>query len=311
MELKKLTGLDPKEYEHPYDKKALDALHSTKGLDMLVKKFYEYGIEKIFRIQITGSNLKVSEDNIPDIFRLFQEAHSVLNFPMVPELYLYHTDELQGFTTGVDQPIIALSNGCIDSFTDEELMFVIGREIGHIKSQHVLYYEIGTLLPLLSEILGSFTLGIGSIISLGLQMALLQWQRMSEYTADRAGLLACQDLGVAASALSKISGLPNKYYKTFNTDDFITQARQFEGIDVGNYNKVIRYVSLMLGDHKWTVDRTNELLKWIDSGQYDAVLNRKTTIKTETPKFKFCDNCGARILSPTASFCPQCGKRVD
>lgn len=310
MDLKKLTDLDPKEYEHPFDKKALDTLHGTKGLDTLVKKFYEYGVEKIFRVQITGSNLKVNTSNFPEIHDLLLETRSVLNLSIVPELYLYHTDDLQGITTGVDYPIIALSNGCIDSFTDEELVFIIGREIGHIKSQHVLYYEIGTLLPLLSEVLGSFTLGIGSIISYGLQVALLQWQRMSEYTADRAGLLACQNLEVAASALSKISGLPNKYYKSFNVDGFLQQARQFEGIDVGNYNKVIKYISLMLGDHKWTVDRTNELLKWIDSGQYNDVLDRKTLIKTEQPKFRFCDNCGTRILSTTASFCPQCGKRV-
>ena len=44
----------------PFDTKALDTLHGTKGLDMLVKKFYEYGVEKIFRIQITGSNLKIN-----------------------------------------------------------------------------------------------------------------------------------------------------------------------------------------------------------------------------------------------------------
>ncbi len=310
MERKKLSGLDPKEYEHPFDTKALDALHGTKGLDTLVKKFYEYGVEKIFRIQITGSNLKINTNNFPEIYNLLLDARSVLNLTIIPELYLYHTDELQGITTGVDYPIIALSNGCVESFTEKEMAFIIGREIGHIKSQHVLYYEIGTLLPLLSEVLGSFTLGIGSIISYGLQVALLQWQRMSEYTADRAGLLACQDLEVAASALAKISGLPTKYYKSFSVDGFIHQARQFEGIDVGNYNKVIKYVSLMLGDHKWTVDRTNELLKWIDSGQYDAVLNRKTLIAEEKPKFKFCNNCGTRILSMSASFCPKCGKRV-
>lgn len=311
MALKELANLNPKEYEHPFDTKALDALQGTKGLDTLVKKFYEYGIEKIFRTQITGSNLKVTERNFPELHNLFQQAHSVLNLPLVPELYLYNAGELQGLTTGVDQPIIALSTSSIESFTEGELMFIIGREIGHIKSQHVLYYEIGTLLPLLSEILGSLTLGIGSIISMGLQMALLQWQRMSEYTADRAGLLACQDLDVAVSALSKISGLPQKYYESFNLDDFTAQARQFEGFDVGNYNKVIKYVSLMLGNHKWTVDRTNELLKWVDSGQYDVVLSRKTKVKTTTSDFKFCANCGARILSQTASFCPKCGKRVD
>src|SRR5690606_23682326 len=223
MDLKVLTGLSSKEYEHPFDKKALDALHGTKGLDTLVNKFYEYGVEKIFRIQITGSNLRVTQKSFPEIFHLFQQVHVVLHQTLIPELYLYHTDELQGITTGVDQPIVALSNGCIENFTEGELMFIMGREIGHIKSGHVLYYEIGTMLPLLSDILGRLTLGIGSIISMGLQLALLQWKRMSEYTADRAGLLACQDISIAASALSKISGLPNKYFSNYDVADFATQ----------------------------------------------------------------------------------------
>ena len=67
MALKKLTTLEPREYEHPFDKKALDALERTKGLDTLVKKFYEYGIEHIFTIQYTGSNLKVTATSFPVI----------------------------------------------------------------------------------------------------------------------------------------------------------------------------------------------------------------------------------------------------
>jgi Zn-dependent protease with chaperone function len=234
----------------------------------------------------------------------------VLNLPSTPELYFFPTDELHGYTTGVDQPIISMSNGCLEGLTDGEMMFFIGRQIGHIKSRHMLYYEIGTLLPLLSEILGSLTLGIGSIITMGLQMALLQWKRMSEYTADRAGLLACQDINIAVSALAKISGLPARHYQSFDMNDFTSQARQFEGFDVGNYNKVIKYVSLMLGDHKWSVDRMRELLKWSNSGEYQAVLERKTAVAPSTAKFKFCENCGARFLSDSASFCPKCGKRV-
>jgi hypothetical protein len=38
MDLKVLTDLNAREYEHPFDKKALDALQGTKGLDTLVNK---------------------------------------------------------------------------------------------------------------------------------------------------------------------------------------------------------------------------------------------------------------------------------
>ncbi|MFT5168308.1 MAG: Zn-dependent protease with chaperone function [Saprospiraceae bacterium] len=310
--MKRIINLDPREYEHPFDKKALDALQGTKGLDTLVKKFYEYGVEKIFNIQLTSSNLRVTQSSFPDLYSLFEEARQILNLPITPALYLVRSDELQGFTTGVDHPIIALSSAAIDSFTDEELLFIIGREIGHIKSQHVLYYEIGTILPVLSEILGAMTLGIGSIVSMGLQAALLHWQKMSEYTADRAGLLACQDATIATKALAKISGLPEKYYDSFNVDDFVTQAREFQGFDEGNYNKVIKYLSLMFGEQNWSVGRGNELFKWIDSGRYKMVLNRQTDLSKPPPLkpgIKFCPKCKLRVPE-SLPFCNNCGQRL-
>ena len=45
MDLIPLTGLHPQEYLHPFDAKALHALHSTKGVDPLIKKLYELGLE--------------------------------------------------------------------------------------------------------------------------------------------------------------------------------------------------------------------------------------------------------------------------
>ena len=310
--MKRLINLDPREYEHPFDKKALDTLQGTKGLDTLVKKFYEYGVEKIFNIQLTSSNLRVTPSSVPEVYNIFEEARQILNLPVVPALYLIRADELQGFTTGVDHPIIAISSSAVDSFTDEELLFIMGREIGHIKSQHVLYYEIGTILPVLSEILGAMTLGIGSIVSMGLQIALLHWQRMSEYTADRAGLLACQDVSIATSALSKIAGLPDKYFDSFNQDDFVTQAREFQGYDQGNYNKVIKYLSLMFGEQNWSVGRANEMYKWIESGRYKLVLDRQTDFGKPPPlkpPIKFCPNCRLRV-PPTLPFCNNCGQRL-
>ena len=310
--MKRILNLDPREYEHPFDKKALDALQGTKGLDTLVKKFYEYGVEKIFNIQLTSSNLRVTQSSFPDLYNLFEEARQVLNLPIIPTLYLIRSDALQGFTTGVDNPIIALSSAAVDSYTDEELLFIIGREMGHIKSQHVLYYEIGTILPLLSEILGAMTLGIGSIVSMGLQIALLHWQQMSEYTADRAGLLACQDATVATSALAKIAGLPDKYFDSFNQDDFVNQAREFQGYDEGNYNKVIKYRSLMFGEQNWSVGRGNELYKWIDSGRYKMVLDRKTDFSKPPPlkpALKFCPKCRLRVPL-SLPFCNNCGQRL-
>lgn len=310
MEYKIINNLAPGEYEHPFDKKALNALQATRGIDTVVRKFHEYGIEKIFTIQITGSNIKITPDSFPGLYAIFEKAREVLHLNIRPDMYIYRSDdELQGFTTGVEHPIVSLSNGSIESFSEDEMMFIMGREIGHIKSKHVLYYEIGAVLPLLSDIFAGATLGLSSLISMGLQIALLNWRRMSEYTADRAGLLACQNIDAATSALSKIAGLPNTHYGTFNPQSFVKQAKQYEGFDEGSYNKAIKYISLMFGEQHWTIERANELYKWVDSGDYQDVLDRKTEFKFIPPPPRYglvCDNCGSKI-SKKDLFCKDCG----
>ena len=307
MDLKKLEKLDPREYEHPLDKKALDALEKTKGLDTLVRKFYDMGLEEILRIQFTGSNLRVTPNSFPDLYDLLEETCEVLNLKRTPDLYLQSGAGLQGITTGVDNPIIVISTDCTEMFTDRELMFVLGREIGHIKSQHVLYHEMGFLLPVLGEMIGAATMGLGNLLTMGLQLALLHWVRMSEYTADRAGLLACQDVQAATMALAKIAGLPKKYHDSYNLDAFVTQAREFKGYDDQRYSKFLKYSSYMFQEQVWTVMRANQFYAWVDEGGYQDTIDRKPLLAK--PKVAFCPECGLKLDGPSP-FCPHCGKKL-
>ncbi|WP_017318764.1 hypothetical protein [Mastigocladopsis repens] len=74
VSIKKIEGLNPLEYQHPEDRKALLALEKTPGLDFLVKKFYELGFETLLRIEFTGSNLLVTDRAFPEIYPIFENA---------------------------------------------------------------------------------------------------------------------------------------------------------------------------------------------------------------------------------------------
>jgi Zn-dependent protease with chaperone function len=312
MERKALIELDSREYEHPFDKKALKALEGTPGLETLVKKFYEYGIEKILRIQCTGSYLKVTKNSFPEIDKLLQQACDILYLSEKPAVYIRKNENLESFATGIKAPLIILDSGCINELTDEEILFLIGRQIGHIKSQHVLYHEIGIVLPYLADIFGTLTLGLANLLSAGLRLALLHWVRMSEYTADRAGLLACQDVDVASTTLIKLAGLPSKYFDTINTEDFIEQAKEFEGYDKQLSGKMIKAGSIIFQDQPWTIMRAAEFFKWLDSGIYEKILSRKTQIKHALPQpseVNFCPGCGYKRAGDEI-FCPKCGHRL-
>jgi hypothetical protein len=125
MERKALIELDSREYEHPFDKKALKALEGTPGLETLVKKFYEYGIEKILRVQCTGSHLKVTKNSFPEIDKLLQKACDILYVSEKPGVYIKKNENLGSFVTGVKAPLIILDSGCINELTDEEILFRI------------------------------------------------------------------------------------------------------------------------------------------------------------------------------------------
>ena len=133
----------------------------------------------------------------------------LLDSPVIPELYIA-PGEINAITAGVERPLIVLYAGAVDLLTPEELLFVMAHEVGHIKSAHVLYYQIAEFIPVIGEIVGAATFGLGEFFGAGLQLALLRWKRMSEYTADRAGLLACKDAEVALRTMMKLAGLPAK-----------------------------------------------------------------------------------------------------
>ena len=305
-----LTGLEAHSYEHSFDHGALTTLKGTPGLEPLIREINRWGIERFLKIQYTGSNLKITRDAFPEIYDIVREAGSILNLSLLPDLYIQAGESIEATTEGVERPIIVLNSACIDHLSPDELCFVIGHELGHIKSGHILYHEIGTILPVLEEVASPLTLGFSGLFSNALEIALLNWQRMSELTADRAGLLACQNRDASISAMLKIAGLPRKLYDRINVEDFIAQAREFKALDQNPLDKIAKVLSIMGESHPWTVIRAAEFDAWTTSGEYNRILRAHgdpTTNPKDAPRF--CTACGVR-LSGDEAFCPACGYKL-
>jgi hypothetical protein len=313
VERQKLTGLRPQSYEHPLDMRALNVLENTPGLGKLIKKCNEYGLERFLRIQFTGSNLCVNADNFPEIDEKVDEACEILDVSIRPDVYITAEGNIHVLLAGVEHPLVAISSATIDQLTDDELLFVIAREIGHIKSGHALYHQMADFFHIIAALIDKATLGIGSLLSGPIQIALLNWKRMSQFTADRAGLLVCQDANVAIGAMIKLAGLPRKYFGKFNADDFIAQAKDFAELDESRLDWIAKALCIMTQDHPWTVIRASEFLRWIDSGEYDRVLkmpHEAPALPPPIPAVKFCANCGGG-LSGSEVFCPGCGSKTS
>ena len=258
-----LTGLDHSQYEHPFDQKALEALRNTPGVDLVGKYITKHLVERMYTVQYTGSHLKVTPDNYPNIYEYLQYAAQVLDVKKVPELYIEWGYDINACTVGAENPIIVLNSGLIDLCDDDEIMFIIGHELGHVKSNHMLYHMMAQVINFIID-----QIPFGSIAAAPLQYALYYWDRMSEFTADRAGLMACQSKEAAIRAFMKMSGMPIKQYNNMNYQTFLQQAADFKQLDYEGLNKVIKLISIADATHPWTVMRAAELLNWITSGSY-------------------------------------------
>ena len=308
MERKKLLLLHPSEYEHEFDRKALQTLEGNQSLEKFIQKIYKHSIERINKLSHTGSFLKITSNNLPDIYDLLEEGCANLHLKDIPDLYVKRDGQINAYTTGVKNPLILLHSASIDHLSSDELLYVIGHEIGHIKSGHMLYHDMSQYMKFAGEIAGEATLGIGSLISRGLEYPLLHWSRMSEFTCDRAGLLACQDLDVAMDVQMKLAGVPNSFYDKMDNKEFIKQAHEFKGYDHDSLDKVAKAYLTMEQTHPWSVMRASELLKWYETGEYDELIEKHGKGSIEELEIS-CTKCGRR-LKGTATFCGGCGTKI-
>ena len=273
MTKKILTGLSSTAYEHPFDRKALASLQNMPGLSPLLKKVNEYGIDRLLRLHSIASEIRVTPRNFPQLYQPLLEACQILDVTTIPELYLFRgTGHIRTYIIGVEKPIVGINIEAMEWLNYDELLFIFGYEIARIKSQHMIYHQMSIVMPVLKIWISSTTLGLGGLIASGVELALYNWVMMAKFTADRAGLLACQDIDVATTALMKLAGLPEEYLTPHVIEDFLIQSREFAANSVDGLDQVTKILSYSDSNLSWLVMRTGELLKWVDSGEYNHVL---------------------------------------
>ncbi|HYE74056.1 MAG TPA: M48 family metallopeptidase, partial [Blastocatellia bacterium] len=179
------------------------------------------------------------------------------------------------YTYGHTKPFVVLTTGLIDALDDEELFFVIGHELGHIKAGHVLYTVLARNIATIIALIGQATMGIGTIIGQGLVIALHDWYRKAELTCDRAGLLCVQDLEPCLRAFMKMAGGASRLYEEMDRDEFLTQVRTYEEADESLLNRAYKAFLTTYRTHPYPILRGKELDLW-HRGEYEEIINWPT-----------------------------------
>jgi Zn-dependent protease with chaperone function len=272
--LRPLPGLDVEQFRHPNDARATDALKKIPGLDKLMAKILEYGFERMAYVENVASNLRVTPAMFGRLHRSLTWACKILDVTE-PEMYVTVDPAPNAFTYGHTKPFVTVTSGLIDMMSDEQLFFVIGHEVGHIKAGHVLYGTMARNIATVVELLGEATLGLGALLGRGLVIALLEWYRCAELTADRAALLCVQDLEPARDTFMKLAGGTTRLAAEMDRDEFLRQVREYEEVDRSSLDRAYKVLLTLPRTHPFAMQRAKELEVWFDAG-YAELLSRAT-----------------------------------
>ncbi len=164
------------------------------------------------RRRLLSNAVRLSKGMAPDIHKMADECIEKLDAKLPLELYVFASPQFNAmcFKPEDGRLFVMFSSSLLETFTEPELRFVMGHELGHYIYGH-------------HDIPIGYLLGGETKPDPRLALELFAWSRYAEISADRAGAHCARDLDSVAKALFKLaSGLSGKTIR-FDLDDFLNQ----------------------------------------------------------------------------------------
>ncbi len=259
-------GISPAAYEHPADRAATSALRSVPLLDRVIKHLTDLGHERRLRQVLMANAVELGERQVPETWHRYQECVNVIDLDVTPPLYVTNTPEVNAMTIGARTPIVVVNSALVGSYEPREVQVVLAHETAHVLSEH---YQYTTALLLVTEVMrGALprSLLFGLPVR-AMYLALLEWHRAAELSADRAAALVVADPLDVGRLLMRLAGgaLPG-----MNFDAFVAQATAYTDED-DLFSRHARFWVELNASHPFAVRRLRELVLWVQGGGYDRV----------------------------------------
>lgn len=243
-----LKGLKAEHFIHPVDKIFIEELNKNETFKKLMERLLIEGLEEDMYLMSLADNVKLGPKNGKKIYDMLIEASGILDMP-VSELFIDTNPIPNAFAFGEKKPLITLTSGLIDTFSDDEIFTVIGHELGHIKCRHTLYSLMARNIFLLMQLFSLIPL-MGAAIGIGLYILLLAWYRRAELSADRAALLVTQSKELVTRTMMRLAGGGStKISEMLSEEAFLEQATEYEKLQT----KIIASGGLKTLSHLWNI----------------------------------------------------------
>lgn len=283
------------DFQHPADKRAVDAVKAIPGFTKMLEIISGKSVERAVALANNSSYLKVSPEMSPKIHEMLAEAAEMYGCTKIPEVFLRRDYTFCIELGGIKDVHIFLPTTWLEVVDDDMLFAILSAQIASIQAKQETMTFIIRILNMLRgvQIVDKETVYVNSGgefvpitfssqhslmpggVDAALTLALTDWQRNSIYTADRAILLASESFELAAKHIL-FGDLPmeslDKLELAKPGNDYYLQAKEFlqQGGLTGAYQKGKTITSTA----QWTASRYMELYNWYYSGEYHDVLER-------------------------------------
>jgi Zn-dependent protease with chaperone function len=257
-----LKDVSPRAFQHPADRAATAALKSIPYLDTVVRKLIELGYERALRQSYLGSSVRLSEEQLGDVWREHAIAYATLDMSEVPDLYLTQYPTPNALAIGAQRPIVVVQSELVHLLDAPQRRAVFAHEAAHILSDHQLYRTALAILVLMTRS-SRLPLPLAPVRS-----ALLEWGRATELSADRAAALVTRDPLVVCRTLMSLAA--GAMVEELDLDLFMRQGLDYQ--EKGSGLERLTRLMIDLGvTHPMPVKRTHELMAWVRSGEFDRI----------------------------------------
>jgi Zn-dependent protease with chaperone function len=174
---------------------------------------------------------------------------------------------------------------------DDELRVLLAHEMGHVVSGHALYRTIAEIL--LSIGLSALPI-VAGIALFPIRLAILEWARKSELSADRAGLLGSQDVIASQRLFMKMAGGTRGQINSgqLSVDAFMAQANEYLASKEG-FDAVYKILNTLALTHPMNTIRAAELQQWVSSGDYERIVRGEYVRRGQQQERPLADDLNA------------------
>ena len=304
-------GISPAAFQHPDDDDASAAIRHVPMFPQILK-FVMSHQERFVEIDNLTSSLKLGPNQCRSIYSEYAQAAKVLDVNPIPDLHL-RNGPVNAYAYGINRPIIMIFSGLLEALNQDEIIAVLGHELGHVKCKHMLNKTLAHLLSIgvLQTVSRTLPL-IGPASMLALHAALFHWSRRAEISCDRAAMLAVQDERIVASALGKLAGWSHVLDSSISLEALLEQSRRYDDydaeLDTSAY-KAIHAIGNWDLTHPFPISRVARILEWGKSDQYRSILAGeypRNEHKAAAMGKQICSGCGNNVAEES-QYCTNCG----